>query len=123
MNFNKRIIIILFISLFISWLAAEDALALSTVHHTINIFKDLGMMAVSPLKGVLVTGPSNVKKAYIYEVYEREDVEDRGLLKYKLFGIWRAPGEELKGIVSGVVEGVDYGGQAIKEFASIFWSD
>ena len=80
-------------------------------------------MAVSPVKGVLVTGPCNVKEAYVYEVYEREEVEDRGQLKYKLFGIWRAPGEELKGIINGVVEGLGYGGEALKEFASIIWSD
>jgi len=112
-------ITLIVVSLFLS----KDANALSQTHHLYNTGKDLVMMCGSPIKGIFVTGPENVKKAYVYEVYEREEVEDRGELKYKLFGIWRAPGEEIKGIVSGVVEAVDYGGQAIKELASIIWSD
>jgi hypothetical protein len=81
------------------------------------------IMSASPFEGIFITGPDNIKEAYVYEAYEREKVEDRGKLKGKLFGVWRAPGEELKGIVSGLVESVDYGSRAVKELISIVWSD
>lgn len=102
---------------------SNEAQALSRSHHLYNIGRNLVKMSVAPLKGIFVTGPRNIKKAYIYEVYEREKIEDRGKLRYKLFGIWRAPGEEIKGIVTGVVEAVECGGEAVKEFTSIIWSD
>jgi hypothetical protein len=101
----------------------QDVYALSIRHHLFNTGKNLVKMVVSPFKGVLVAGPKNIKRAYTYEVYEREKVEQREKFRYKVFGVWRAPGEEIKGTVSGVVDTVKYGGEAIKEFTSIFFSD
>ena len=93
--------------------------ALSVRHHIFNAGKDLFKMVISPFKGVLVTGPQNVHKAYVDEVSQSEKPE----LRHHLFGIWRAPGEELKGAVDGVVDTFKFGGDFLKEVISIPFSD
>ena len=92
-------------------------------HHLINIGKGLVETVGSPLYGTFIQGPKNIKNAYNYEVWEREKEEKRGLLRYKLFGIWRAPGEQLKGMIDGVVDSVKGCGKALKNILSIFFSD
>ncbi len=76
-----------------------------------------------PLRGAFISGPENIKKAYMYEVHQREKPEKRGLLRYRLLAFWRAPGEEAKGIVDGCVKGVESLGTMSKECISIFFSD
>lgn len=120
---TKKKIIVYTIVIIVSLYCFQDAYALSVRHHLINTGKNLIKMVISPFKGVLVTGPKNIKRAYEYEVYEREKVEERGKFQHKLFGIWRVPGEEIKGTVTGVVDTVKYAGEAIREFTSIFFSD
>jgi len=85
--------------------------------------KDVVKVVSSPLYGMFIKGPKNIKKAYQDEVWGREKKEKRGLLRYKLFVIWRMPGEEIKGIIDGVVESVDAGVHFLKEAISIFFSD
>jgi hypothetical protein len=93
--------------------------ALSARHHLINAGKDFFKMVISPFKGVLVTGPKNIHQAYTDEVSQPEKPE----LRHHLFGIWRAPGEELKGTVDGIVNAFKYGGDCLKEIISIPFSD
>ena len=68
----KEKIIIYTLVIMVSLSCFQDAYALSARHHLINTGKNLIKMVVSPFKGILVTGPKNIKKAYRYEVYERE---------------------------------------------------
>jgi hypothetical protein len=89
----------------------------------IDTGKNLARLAISPLKGAFVIGPKYVKDAYQYEVYGLEKPEKRGRLRNKLFAIYRAPAEETKGIIDGLVDGVKAGGRALKEFISIFFGD
>jgi len=97
--------------------------ARSVRHHLIRAGRGVAGMMVAPLEGAFVTGPKHVASAYRYEAHEREEPQDRGTVRGKLFGIWRAPGAELKGIVDGVVNAVRHGGEAAKELAAIIWSD
>ncbi|MDP3921041.1 MAG: hypothetical protein Q8R76_09600 [Candidatus Omnitrophota bacterium] len=53
----------------------------------------------------------------------REEESKRGQWKYRLFALWRAPGDQLKGMIDGVVESAESGGNMLKEFLSIFFSD
>ena len=80
-------------------------------------------MVCAPLKGIFITGPQNIKKAYTSEVWDREKPTKRGLLRYKIFALWRAPGEEVKGLIDGLVESAQAGGDLLKNFLSIFFSD
>lgn len=96
---------------------------LSTRHHVMNMGKNLVKFTCSPAYGIFVKGPKNIKEAYQYEVWGREKLEKRGLLRYKIFALWRVPGEEIKGIVDGLVDSGKTGGEFIKEFISIFFSD
>ncbi len=91
--------------------------------HLIESGKELVNVVVSPVKGLVYTGPRNIKNAYTYEVYGREKEEKRGRFRYKMFAIWRAPGEELKATVSGITEGVTSLGKALNEVASVIFSD
>ncbi|MFH1339400.1 MAG: hypothetical protein ABIH40_06130 [Candidatus Omnitrophota bacterium] len=95
----------------------------SVRHHLINMGKSLVRLTFSPLYGVFVKGPKNIKEAYEYEVYGSEKPEEKGLLRKKLFAFWRSPGEEAKGAIDGLVDSVDAGGRFMKEFLSIFFSD
>jgi hypothetical protein len=104
-------------------LCYTEANASSTRHHLINMGKRLIECVSYPLRGVFIKGPANIKAAYQYEVHGREKPEDRGLLRYKLFAIWRSPGEEVKGIIDGLVDGIKSGGQSLKELISIFFGD
>ncbi len=106
----------------IGWPVGE-AWARSVRHHLIRAWRGVVGMVVTPLEGALMMGPKHVAAAYRYEAYEREESQDRGTVRGKLFGIWRAPGAELKGIVDGVVSAVRHGGEATKELASVIWSD
>lgn len=119
---KKRIIIYLLINIIV-FSITTNAYALSTRHHLINAVKDLISVVFAPLKGIFITGPQNIKNAYKYEVYGREKPEDRLTHKGRLFAFWRAPGEETKGIISGIVETVDYTGKVLWELISIFWGD
>jgi len=116
----SRIIIIM--ALVIS-LCSRQVFAHSIRHHIIDMGKNLVKLTLSPLYGVFVQGPKNIKEAYTYEVYGSEKPEKRGLLWKKAFAIWRSPGEETKGIIDGLVDSVKAGGDFLKEFLSIFFSD
>ena len=113
------------LGVFITWLLLSPltSFSYSIRHHLINMGKNLVEFTFSPLYGVLIKGPKNIKKAYSYEVWGREKPEKRGLLRYRLFAIWRAPGEEIKGIVEGVEKSITAGANFIKELISIFFSD
>jgi hypothetical protein len=115
----KKIILIFAVICFYFCCINVSAEALSARHHVINAGKDFFKMVFSPFKGVLVTGPKNVHKAYVDEISQPEETE----LRHHLFGIWRAPGEELKGAVDGVVNTFKYGGDCLKEIISIPFSD
>lgn len=101
----------------------HQACAYSARHHLINMGRNLVELVFSPLYGVFIKGPKNIKEAYEYEVYGSEKPEKRGLLRKKLFAIWRSPGEEMKGSIDGLVDSAKAGGQFLKEFLSIFFSD
>ena len=116
---SKILILIILITLVFSW----QVHAHSIRHHLIDMGKNLVKLAFSPLYGIFIKGPRNIKEAYDYEVYGSEKPEKRGLLRKRLFALWRSPGEEAKGIIDGLVESVKAGGQFLKEFLSIFFSD
>ena len=97
--------------------------ALSARHHLYNAGRNFGQMIWAPIEGVLIRGPEQIHKTYQYEVWGREDAAKRGLLRYKLFALWRAPGEEIKSIIDGAVKSVDSCGGFLKELLSIFFSD
>ncbi len=117
---NKKIIFVCVLFIISSPL---NVYSYSARHHLINMSKSLMETAFSPFYGAFIQGPKNIKEAYYYEVWGREKREKRGLLRYKLFAIWRAFGEETKGIVDGIVNSVKAGGKFLKELVSIFFSD
>lgn len=124
MQLNKKIFLrtgVIFI-LLLSCLY-EYAWPRSTPHHIYNMSRRLVEAAGGPLYGIFVAGPRNVKIAYIAEVREQEKPEKRGKLRYKVFGIWRAPGEEIKGVIDGITHSVSSAGRFCKEFISIFFGD
>jgi len=114
-----NIIIVLSLILFLS----GESYGYTTEHHLVNMGRDLLNVVASPLKGLFINGPQDVKKMYKYEVDEREKPEKRGLLRYKIFAIWSAPAVELKAIIDGLVNSVASGGKFFKEFLSIPFSD
>ena len=120
MNKPSKIIII---ATLVALLFCQQAHGHSIRHHLIDMGKNLVKFTFSPLYGAFIKGPKNIKEAYEYEVYGSEDPQKRGLLRKKLFAIWRAPGEEMKGIIDGLVDSAIAGGQFLKEFLSIFFSD
>lgn len=97
--------------------------ARSAINHIIKSGNNITKAIGSPFYGLLYKGPKNIKETWQYEVHEREKEEDRGKLKYKLFSIWRAPGDELKGTIDGLTDMVKYSGDALKEILSIPFSD
>ncbi len=117
-KFNKIIVIII-----LTFLINNPIYAYSIRNHLINMSKNLVETIGAPLYGLFVEGPKRIKQAYKYEVYEREKPEKRNQTKYKLFGLWRAPGEEAKAIIDGSVDSVKSAGNFLKEFISIFFSD
>jgi hypothetical protein len=116
---NRIAFFLITLTMFIS----SQAYAYSIRHHLINMGKNLVEIATSPLYGTFVKGPRNIKQAYQYEVWGREKPEKRGLLRYKFFALWRAPGEEVKGIIDGLIGSIQACGCFLKEFISIFFSD
>ena len=102
---------------------SERAFALSTPHHLYNMSRRLYETVGGPFYGLCIQGPKNAKKAYVSEVWEQEKPKHRGLVRYKLLGLWRAPGEETKGIITGITDGVTSLGKACIEFVSIFFGD
>lgn len=119
-RFSKKLSIILFFMIFILY---SKAYALSTRHHLINTGKNLVKCALYPLHGIFVKGPQNIKAMYQYEVYGLEKPEKRGHLHNKAVACWQAIGEEGKGIIDGLTAGAKSGGEALKEFISIFFGD
>lgn len=113
------IIILLSLILFL----CGESYGYSTEHHLVNMGRDLLNVVFSPVKGVFINGPRDIKKMYKYEVHEREKPEKRGLLRYKIFAVWSAPAVELKAIIDGLVNSVASGGKFLKEFLSIPFSD
>lgn len=116
----NRILIIIALIISVSCLQTE---AYSTRHHLINMGKNTVKIAFSPLYGLFIKGPKNIKEAYRYEVYGSDKPEKRGLLRKKLFALWRSPGEAAKGLIDGLTDSAAAGGQFLKEFLSIFFSD
>lgn len=117
---DKKIIII--ITLIVSAFYSQ-AYAHSTRHHLIDMGKNIGRCALYPLHGIFIKGPQNIKAAYQYEVYGLEKPEKRGHFHNKIVACWHAIGEEGKGIIDGLTTSVKSGGQALKEFISIFFGD
>lgn len=115
----SRIFIIIVLLVFFS----EKAEAYSMRHHLINMTRNIIRAGFSPLYGAFIKGPQNIKKAYTYEVWEKEKPEKRGLWRYRFFAFWRTPGEMTKGIIDGLVESIEATGEFLKEFLSIFFSD
>ena len=111
------------ISLGLLFSPASSASALSIMHHFYNFSRNCVKVVASPIKGALIQGPKDIKSAYVGEVWEKEKEEDRGQWRYKLYGIWRAPGVEAKAIVDGLTESFTAAGSGIKELISIFWGD
>lgn len=97
--------------------------ARSTRNHLIKGTKHLFKAVADPFHGIFCLGPRKVKETWDYEVHGREKEEDRNTLRGKLFAIWRAPGDELKGAVDGASNCVNNLGSSLKEFISIFFSD
>jgi len=118
----KKIIKLVFM-VYLCFSLGINSYAYSARHHLIRTGKGLAGIIVEPLKGIFIQGPQNIKKAYQYEVWEREDPEKRGQNRYRLFALWRAPGEEIKGAVDGLVRGVSSAGDAVKNLLSIIFSD
>ena len=114
-----RKVLFILLALFISM----PCYARSNRNHLIKSSVELAKAVGSPFYGALVTGPKNIKETWQYEVNERENEEDQGKLKYKLFSIWRAPGDETKGIIDGCISTVKHAGQSLKELISIVFSD
>lgn len=117
---KKKIAGLLFFFVFLS---IKDAYALSVRHHIYNMGRELVKVVTSPVEGVLIEGPKRIKATYQYEVHGREQPEARGLPQNYLFAFWRAPGEEMKAVIDGVVGSVQAAGNFTKEFLSIFFSD
>jgi hypothetical protein len=111
-----KVVIFLLFFLFTLHLSASFAFSLSARHHLINASRNFFQMLVAPLKGIFITGPKNIVSAYRYEAYEDDTPS-------KFFGIWRAPGEEVKGILDGLVKTIDYGRKFLWEVISIPFSD
>lgn len=97
--------------------------ARSTPHHIYNISRRLCETVGGPFYGVFVQGPKNIKETWQAEVWEQEKPEKRGKLQYKLFAVYRAPGEEAKGIIKGITDSVVSLGKACTELISIFFGD
>lgn len=95
----------------------------STRHHLIDTGKNIVKFALYPLHGIFIKGPQNIKAMYQYEVHGLEKPEKRGRLRNKIIACWQAIGEEAKGIVDGLTTSIKSGGQATKEFISIFFGD
>lgn len=122
-NIVKRLFLTAFISLLLVFLSYQTAFSRSVPHHLYNISRRLVAAAGAPLYGIFVQGPKSIKKAWHEEVWEQEKPEKRGKLKHKVAAIWRAPGEEMKGIIDGITSSVSNFGSALKEFISIFFGD
>lgn len=116
----SKIILVITLTTFVF---CNQASAHSIRHHLIDMGKSLVRLTFSPLYGLCIKGPKNIKAAYEYEVYGSEKPEERGLLRKKLFALWRSPGEEAKGIIDGLVDSAVASGQFLKGFLSIFFSD
>lgn len=117
----KKLTKILLILIFL--IPSINAYPSSTRGHLITMGKSLVETIGAPIYGIFVQGPKNIKQAYTYEAWEREKKEKRGLLRYKMLGIWRAPGEEAKGIIKSLVNCTKNGGKFLTELISIFFSD
>jgi hypothetical protein len=111
------------IAIALTLLITSPVEAHSIRHHLIDMGKNLVILSASPLYGLFIKGPRNIKEAYRYEVYGSENPQKQGLLRKKAFALWRSPGEEAKGIIDGLVDSLKAGGQFLKEFLSIFFSD
>jgi len=83
MKKRNKIIIIITLIIFVS---CQQVYAHSIRHHLINMGKNLVKLTFSPLYGMFIKGPKNIKEAYEYEVYGGEDPEKKGLLRKKLCG-------------------------------------
>lgn len=121
MKYSVRIIIITVIIAILAFY--KQVYAHSTRHHLIDTGKNLGKCALYPLHGMFIKGPQNIKAMYQYEVYGLEKPEKRGHFHNKVVACWQAIGEEGKGIIDGLTTSTKSGGQALKEFISIFFGD
>ena len=119
MKLRRNIVLVVIVGL----LCVSNVYAKSIRGHIIGAGQDLVNVVVAPIKGLVYTGPQKIKKAYDYEVYGREKEEKRGLFRYKMFAVWRAPGEELKATIDGCVEAVSSCGAAVNEIISAIFSD
>ena len=104
-------------------LLVNPAFAKSVRGHLISSCSHLTKALAAPVKGIFVTGPNNVKNTWQYEVAGREKEEKCGALRYKAFAVWRAPGDEIKGVLDGCVECISESGESLKNLVSVFFSD
>lgn len=122
-TFLKQITLYALLGLFCLAWAQPEAYALSARHHVYNMGRSLTKAVVAPVRAAFITGPKEIRETWRYEVRNREQPEDRGKFRYKLFAIWRAPADEVKAILDGGVESVQETANFGKEFLSIFFSD
>ncbi|MCP4648485.1 MAG: hypothetical protein GY853_00200 [PVC group bacterium] len=119
----RKIISIWIMLILLITTAGQPVYAFSTRHHLINIGKNLINIPLAPLKGIFIKGPHNIKEIYRYEVYGNEKPEKNGWLIKKLFAVWSAPAGETRGVIDGMVEGVDSAGKVITNTIDIVTSD
>ena len=113
----------LFFALATILIFTQTANAFSTRHHVINMGKNAVKLISSPFYGLFIKGPKNVKEVYQYETGKEKTPQEKPLLKKKLFAYWSSPAAEIKGLIDGLVGSTEAGGQFLKEFLSIFFSD
>ncbi|MCX7927933.1 MAG: hypothetical protein N2606_07385 [Candidatus Omnitrophica bacterium] len=117
---NKKIILITWIVILFY---QQTAFAYTIEHHLINMGRDALNVLASPIKAIFFKGPQDIKRMWQYEVYGKEKPQKRGLWRYRLYALWRAPAVELKAGVDGVVQSITYLGSFSKELLSIFFGD
>jgi hypothetical protein len=119
---NRKLVLTIFLAFFLL-ICASGVWALSARGHLIAAGKSAKNAIIAPVRGVFYDGPRRIADAYQYEVYGREKEEKRGRFRYKVFALWRAPGEEAKAIIDGGVASVASLGEMTKNLLSIFFSD
>lgn len=111
------------ILIFFFFFTTANAYARTPLHHLYLFGRRTAQAVIAPVYGVAVEGPRRVKEAYTYEVWEHEKPEKNGRLSDRAYAVWRAPGEEIKGTLSGIKNSVGYATEAIEHLVSIFFSD
>lgn len=120
---NKQYKHISLLAITLLFLTPSSAQAKSVRGHIFEMSRSVYDAVKAPITGIFVDGPKRMYATYQYEVHGREKEEKRNLFRYKLFAIWRAPGEEVKAIIDGCTQSVEHLGTCAKEGISVFFSD